>query len=461
LTRPKDRYMIFDTDKQTIGDLELFTDKKNGNSIYSIFNKTATVGGQDTLYEMLNNPVSDLDFLQKRKEQINFFFLHDFHLKLHKRQFDYIEYYLKTRRSPLRDNIIDARFDALSNKISLNSDYYTITEGIFHIVQLLIDLDTFIEEAKMLMMPVILEQELEKIKKITSSKKLTGLLNKPPKQARDLSYWQINKLDQFFRVTEKNAFRDLLTTVYKIDVLRTLSQIMKNEGFSLPEYYNETQTVFDVVDGFHPFLASPVKNSFSFNQESTLCFVTGPNMSGKSTFLKTVGLMIYLSHVGFPVPAKSLKTSILDGLFTTINLTDNMNLGYSHFYSEVKRVKDLVLKIKPDSRFLIIFDELFRGTNVKDAYDASLMIISALAKIRNNIFFISTHILEIAETIDNKDTIMFRCFGSELINQQPIYDFKLKEGISEERIGLLIIKNESILQILDEIVRNQEKKQSI
>ena len=235
---------------------------------------------------------------------------------------------------------------------------------------------------------------------------------------------------------------------------------MKNEGFSLPEYDSETQTVFDVVDGFHPFLSSPVKNSFSFNQESNLCFVTGPNMSGKSTFLKTMGLMIYLSHVGFPVPAKSLKTSILNGLFTTINLTDNMNLGYSHFYSEVKRVKDLALKIKPGGRFLIIFDELFRGTNVKDAYDASLMIIAALAKIRNNIFFISTHILEIAETIENKDTIMFRCFGSELINQQPIYDFKLKEGISEERIGLLIIKNEGILHILDEIIRKQEKKQS-
>jgi DNA mismatch repair protein MutS len=453
--------MIFDIDKQTIRDLELFTDKKNGNSIYSFYNRTATIGGQDKLYEMLNNPVSDLDFLQTRKTEINFFFLHDYHLKLHKRQLDYIEFYLKNRRFPLRDNILDATFNALSNKITPDSDYYTISEGIFHIVQLLIDLDLFIEEAKTLIMPVSLKQDLEKIRQITSSKKLKDLFNKPPEQVTDLSSFQINKLDRLFRVTEKDALRELLDTVYKIDVLQTFSQTMKNEGFCLPEYCSESQTEFDVIDGFHPFLASPVKNSFSFNQESNLCFVTGPNMSGKSTFLKTIGLMIYLSHIGFPVPAKSLKTSILDGLFTTINLTDNMNLGYSHFYSEVKRVKDLILKIKSDSRFLIIFDELFRGTNVKDAYDASLMIISALAKIRNNLFFISTHILEVAETIENKDTIIFKCFESELIDQQPIYDFKLKEGISEERIGLLIIKNESIPQILDEIVRKQEKKQSL
>ena len=453
--------MTFDIDKQTIGDLEIFPDQKNGNSIYSFFNRTATIGGQETLYEMLYNPVSDLDFLQNRKDEINFFFLNDHHLKLNKRQIDYIEFYLKNRRFPLSDNIIDATVNALSNKITPNSDYYIISEGIFHIVQLLIDLDTFIEEAITHVIPLSLKQELEKIRKITSSKKLNDLLNKPPRKIKDLTSLQINKLDRLFRITEKNTFRELLAAVYKIDVIQTLSQIMKNEGFSLPEYCSQSETEFTVVDGFHPFLASPVKNSFSFNHESNLCFVTGANMSGKSTFLKTMGLMIYLSHVGFPVPAKSLKTSILNGLFTTINLTDNMNFGYSHFYSEVKRVKDLVLRIKPASRFLIIFDELFRGTNVKDAYDASLMIISALAKIRNNNFFISTHILEIAETIENKDTIMFRRFGSELINQQPIYDFKLKEGISEERIGLLIIKNEGIPQILDEIVRRQEKKQSL
>jgi DNA mismatch repair protein MutS len=165
--------------------------------------------------------------------------------------------------------------------------------------------------------------------------------------------------------------------------------------------------------------------------------------------------MIYLSHLGFPVPAKKMTTSLFDGLFTTINLTDNLNIGYSHFYSEVKRVKDLVTKINTDKKLFIIFDELFRGTNVKDAYDASLMIISALAKIKDNLFFISTHILEVAETLDQKDLIMFSCFESDLKDQQPVYDYKLKDGISKERIGLLIIKNEKIPEILDQIIKKQ------
>jgi DNA mismatch repair protein MutS len=447
--------MIFDIDKQTIRDLEIFADKRNAKSIYNFYKRTETKGGEESLYEMLNAPVSDLEFLQARKDSICFFINHDCRLILHSRQIDYAEFYLRNRRFPLRDNIIDATFNGISNKFSPDSDYYIISEGVFHIIQFLDDLLTFIKEVESLQVSSFLDKDFEIIKRITSSKVITEILKDPPEKIVDLSYSQINKLDRFFRVSNKDPFRDLLNIIYKIDVLQTLTTIVKMDGFSLPEYVTDKIPVFEVNEGFHPFLESPISNSFSFKSNSSLCFLTGPNMSGKSTFLKTMGLMIYLSHIGFPVPAEHFKTTVFDGLFTTINLTDNLNLGYSHFYSEVKRVKDIAVKISSQKNLFIIFDELFRGTNVKDAYDASLMIISALAKIRNNLFFISTHILEVAENIDNKDLIMFRCFESDLIDQQPIYDYKIKDGISRERIGLLIIKNERIPEILDEIVKKQ------
>lgn len=448
--------MIFDIDKQTIRDLEIFADKKNAKSIYGIYKRTETNGGQESLHEMMNGPISDLEFLQARKDSISFFINHDCHLKLHSRQIDYVEFYLRNRRFPLRDNIIDATFNGISNKFSPDSDYYIISEGVLHIIQFLGDLMKFIKEVDSVQVSSFLDKDFETIKKITASKVITEILKDPPEKIVDLSYSQINKLDTFFRVSNKDPFRDLLNIIYKIDVLQTLAMIVRIDGFSLPEYVTDKNPVFEVNEGFHPFLESPISNSFSFKSNSSLCFLTGPNMSGKSTFLKTMGLMIYLSHIGFPVPAKQLKVSIFDGLFTTINLTDNLNLGYSHFYSEVKRVKDIVIKINSKKDLFIIFDELFRGTNVKDAYDASLMIISALAKIRDNLFFISTHILEVAETIGNKDSIMFTCFESDLIDQQPIYDYKIKDGISSERIGLLIIKNEKIIEMLDEIVKKQK-----
>jgi len=444
--------MNFDLDKQTIRDLELFPEKRNDKSILSVYNRTATIGGQELLYEVFSSPVNNLDFLQNRQNEINFFVNNDCFFKFNSGQLDYIEWYLRNQRVPLKDNIIDATVDSVRNKLKPDSDYRTISEGILHIVRLLNKLDLFIEEARLFPIPSTLDKDLEKIDNFIDSKSLKKVMS----QSDDLSFTQINKLDYFFRVSHKILFREVLDAVYKIDILQTLCQLIRKDGFTLPNYCVEVKSRFEVIDAIHPLLSVPIPNSFTFDHDSNLCFITGPNMSGKSTFLKTMGVMLYLAHIGFPVPANKLTTSLFDGLFTTINLTDNLNLGYSHFYSEVKRVKELVIKMNSERNLFIIFDELFRGTNVKDAYDASLMIISALAKIRDNFFFISTHILEVAENLVDKDSIIFRCFESELIEGQPVYDFKLKEGISKERIGLLIIKNESIMEILDDIVRKQK-----
>ena len=445
--------MNFDLDKQTIRDLELFPEKRNDKSILSVYNRTATIGGRELLYEVFSSPVNNLDFLQNRQKEINFFVNNDCFFKFNSGQLDYIEWYLRNQRAPLKDNIIDATVDSVRNKLKPDSDYRTISEGILHIVRLLNKLELFIEEARLFPIPSTLDKDLEKIDNFIDSKSLKKVMS----QSDDLGFTQINKLDYFFRVSHKILFREVLDAVYKIDILQTLCQLIRKDGFTLPNYCADAKSRFEVIDAIHPLLTDPISNSFTFDHDSNLCFITGPNMSGKSTFLKTMGVMLYLAHIGFPVPAKKLTTSLFDGLFTTINLTDNLNLGYSHFYSEVKRVKDLVIKMNSERNLFIIFDELFRGTNVKDAYDASLMIISALAKIRDNFFFISTHILEVAENLVDKDSIIFKCFESELIDGQPVYDFKLKEGISKERIGLLIIKNESIMEILDEIIGKQKK----
>ncbi len=447
-----DNIAPFDVDKQTIRDLDIFPDRRNDHSIYSFYKRTSTVGGQELLHEIFNTPVSDFGFLQNRKNEIAFFFENNRFLELKSEQLDLIEYYLRNQRVPMKDNIIDAILNFVKSKLKSDQDYYTISTGIKEIIPLLNSLKSFLAGFKTFPTNPGLNDDFESIRKFISSKSIKKVLN----QTQDLSFLQINKLDQIFRVCNKIQFRELLNIVYRIDVLQTLSKIMKTEGFTLPDYRTGSQPLFEVIDAFHPFLSAPIPNSFMFNPDSNLCFLTGPNMSGKSTFLKTIGLQIYLAHLGFPVPAKELKISIFEGLFTTINLTDNLNLGYSHFYSEVKRVKDIAFKINSRKNLVIIFDELFRGTNVKDAFDASLTIISALAKIRDNFFFISTHILEVAENLDKQDSIMFNCFESDLSDQKPIYDFKLKEGISKERIGMLIIKNENIIELLDEIVRKQK-----
>ena len=151
-----------------------------------------------------------------------------------------------------------------------------------------------------------------------------------------------------------------------------------------------------------------------------------------------------------------MKTSIYNGIVTTINLSDDLNLGYSHFYSEVNRIKETLLKIKEKKKLFIIFDELFRGTNVKDAFDASLLIIKSFAKIPDSTFFISTHITEVAEKVNDIKNIQFRYFDSKLVNNVPVYEYKLENGISFERLGMYILKNEKIIDILDSITEKEK-----
>jgi DNA mismatch repair protein MutS len=453
--------MIFEVDRQTLTDLGLINNRKDEKSIIAFYNRAITKGGQEMLYKLIRTPVADIELLEGRKEEINFFFKNDLTFHFISRNIDFIEYYLSIERTPLRNNIVDAYYNGITNKLSNNGDYWNISTGLMHIIRLLYDLKIFVEEARLLSIPASLKEDVNQMMEFISSKVLVGGLANPPKDIKEFTFPQISNLDNFIRVSQKDQFRSLLNIVYKIDVLQSLAGLMKSDGLSLPEYCADNKPVFDITEAYYPLLKNPIPNSFKFDAQSNLCFITGPNMAGKSTFLKTMGLSIYLAHLGFPVPAKKIKITVFDGIFTTINLSDNMNLGYSHFYSEVHRVKEVVTKLNSERNIIVIFDELFRGTNVKDAYDGSLLIISSLAKVSGSLFFISSHILEVAENLNSGDSIKFCCFESELVQQEPVYDFKLRNGVSKERIGMRIIERENILGMLNKIVERQLHSQSL
>lgn len=142
-----------------------------------------------------------------------------------------------------------------------------------------------------------------------------------------------------------------------------------------------------------------------------------------------LSVSVYLAHVGFPIPASAAQISLLSGLYTTINLSDNLNRGYSHFYSEVLRIKFIAERLKNKSNMLVVFDELFRGTNVKDAHDGSLAILSAFSKIRTCFFAISTHIIEIADELADQPSILFRKMEVLSHEKLPQYTYLMKDGM--------------------------------
>jgi DNA mismatch repair ATPase MutS len=144
-----------------------------------------------------------------------------------------------------------------------------------------------------------------------------------------------------------------------------------------------------------------------------------------------------------------MEFTVCDGVLTTINLADNLSSGYSHFYAEVLRVKKMAEQVKIGKRIFVIFDELFRGTNVKDACEATVAITRLLTKKLNCLFMVSTHIMEAGETLRQAHEPIHFVFLPTIMNgDRPVYTYRLEPGISDDRHGMLIIQNEHILDVL-------------
>ncbi len=175
----------------------------------------------------------------------------------------------------------------------------------------------------------------------------------------------------------------------------------------------------------------PYANDLQITPDSNIIFLTGANMAGKSTFMKSLGIALYLAHTGLPVAASEMEFSVRDGIFTTINLPDDLSLGYSHFYAEVLRVKKVASQLSMNRNLFIIFDELFRGTNVKDAYEATVALTAAFAKRHNCMFVVSTHIIEAGETLKQQcHNINFTYLPTRMEGNNPVYTYRLEKGIT-------------------------------
>ena len=438
--------MNFKIDKQTANDLELFEKSKGDSSIFSLFNSTKSIGGKDELQRIFSVPFSDIDLIEKRIELIRFFQNSLATIEIDKNVLDLIEYYLSRKIDSSTFSLSQSYSKALKNMIWPSNEYYILQRGVKYLIKTLSDLYTFALTVSSQQIPDTVKKFIKTILETIENSSLKIVLNLKNKEK--LYPHEYTNLNTIFRRNEISGVRKLLQTVYEIDVYTTIAVVSKNRGFTFPTFTKESNYL-ETKEIFHPFIENPVANDFVLTSDKRVCFITGPNMSGKSTFLKTLGISIYLSHLGFPVPAKSFKTSAFNGLFTTINLSDNLSNGYSHYYNEVLRVKYVAEQINKGGNFFIVFDELFRGTNIKDAYEASLAVIEAFSNLNRSVFALSTHIIEVADKLKENSFIFFKYFEANLIEGIPQYNYQIKDGVTNERIGMYILNKEKVLETIN------------
>ncbi|MGN6419638.1 MAG: MutS-related protein, partial [Pseudobacter sp.] len=264
-----------------------------------------------------------------------------------------------------------------------------------------------------------------------------------------LPFNKLADFDKLLRFKQRNNLQKLLAHIYQLDVYISVARVAVEKKFAFPVAKKKEEQMVVLEDFYHPALQNPVVNTLSITPQSNIIFLTGANMAGKSTFMKSLGVAMFLAHMGFPVPASRMEFSVRDGIFTTINLPDNLAQGASHFYAEVLRIKSVAAELSKDKYLFVIFDELFRGTNVKDAYEATVAITSGIARRKNCMFVVSTHIIEAGAVLREKcDNINFIYLPTLMEGNRPVYTHKLASGITSDRHGMVIIRNEGILDIL-------------
>jgi DNA mismatch repair ATPase MutS len=268
-----------------------------------------------------------------------------------------------------------------------------------------------------------------------------------------LSFFKLSSCDHLLRATMKTELQSLMEIIYELDVYITVSKCASDNSYGYAKALPAEKHVFKAEELKHPLLKNAVGNTISMTQDSNMVFLTGANMAGKSTLMKTIGISFFLAHLGFPVAAKNMEFSVKEGLCSSINTPDNLSMGYSHFYAEVMRVKKVAEEVAAGQNMLVIFDELFKGTNVKDAFDATHAVTESFAAYNNCFFIISTHIIEVGEALKAEcNNIQFKYLPTILQGTVPRYTYTLNEGITSDRQGMMIIENEGILELLNHTV---------
>jgi hypothetical protein len=196
----------------------------------------------------------------------------------------------------------------------------------------------------------------------------------------------------------------------------------------------------------HPLIPDPLRvcNDFTFRRMGEMAVITGSNMSGKSTFLRTLGINLVLAFSGSPVTAAYLETLPFK-IFSSMNLADSLSDGISYFYAEVKRLKTLLEAVEDESSLPVFFliDEIFRGTNNRERQIGSKAYIQRLAG-GHALGVVATHDLELANLADELATVDNFHFREEVQDGRMVFDFRLRPGPCPTTNALKIMQIEGL-----------------
>ncbi|MBC9933115.1 MutS-related protein [Chitinophaga qingshengii] len=439
--------MSFKIDRQSVGELNLLGKFRQG-SVYFLFNKVKTRIGEKLMDEMFAHPLTDAAAINRRTAVFQFF------------EEKGVVFPFEADEVALMREFIDTAAGKSPWAVMVEVQLHKLLAGLTkdgRFKNRLLQLQaTIVTLKKCLGLLELLKSEnsplqghVAALSAIMQQKDIRSILDcdiyKP------MSTGTVSRFDFLLRNRYNEAMKDVLQFIAETDVYIAVSNVSRERRFCYATAVAKEENLFQARNLRHPCITKAVGNDLQMKEGSNLVFLTGANMAGKSTWMKSIGIGMYMAHIGFPVAASEMVFSVREGIFSSINVADNMGMGYSHFYAEVIRVKDAALAAATGQHLLLLFDELFKGTNVKDAFDGTLAVTAGFSEYNNCLFIVSTHIIEVGEALKSLPNVQFRFMPTVMDGNVPRYTYTLQEGITEDRQGMMIIENEGIIALINKM----------
>jgi len=235
-----------------------------------------------------------------------------------------------------------------------------------------------------------------------------------------------------------------LECIYAFDELNSFG----NLAYSYPQYSYPRfaeDMVFRAEGLGHPLMNTRNCITNSFDPQAKTVILTGANMSGKSTFLRSIGVNLVLAYAGAPVFASNLECCVAR-IHTCMRMTDSLDEDSSYFYTELTRLSQIMGELRAGQKMFILLDEVLKGTNSADKLSGSVGLVEEFSNF-DCLCIIATHDLEMGK-LENKypESIKNYCFESELKNDQLSFDYKIKNGIAKNKNATFLMKKMNLIK---------------
>lgn len=471
-----------------INDLDVF----GNNSIFQYINTTATKGGRKTLVQLLNrDKILNREEIKERQQSIK-----ELGEKVTWRQKLIIESGLKKAKdidlnllyewskrkessSPLRISI------ACTFILVTIFSIYLAVRGIIPESFIILDLMVNFVVVKILskgmatelelfenmkntiygyskILALIEDEEFESLylRRLTNKlkneshsckdemKKISNILDWAGNSAHNAYYLLLNviifsdvflmkKLENWRERNGKNLEK-WFEVMHEIDALCSISNLsFDNSDWIYPTILNKNEIVG--VNIGHPLLGErAIRNTFALSDENKVALITGSNMSGKSTFLRTLGVNLVLAYIGAPVCAENFSCGIMN-IYTCMRTKDNLEESISSFYAEILRIKLLIEACKRGEQVFFLLDEIFKGTNSKDRHIGATVLIKQLIE-NGGVGLVSTHDLELCDLENENKSIINYNFREFYKNDKIKFDYILRKGKSKTQNAIHLMR---------------------